>query len=42
MRRAKAYEQVGLYKAALGDVHVINRGENATADTEVRTLVPRT
>ena len=40
VRRAKAYEHVGLYKAALGDVHLINRGENATADTEVRLWCP--
>ena len=36
VRRAKAYEQIGHYKSALGDVHIINRGEGATPETEVR------
>ena len=36
LRRAKAYEQIGHYKSALGDVHLINRGEGATPETEVR------
>ena len=35
-RRAKAYEQQGLYKQALSDVAAINKTDQATQETQVR------
>jgi regulator of sirC expression with transglutaminase-like and TPR domain len=39
IRRAKAYEQMQHYKQALSDLQKINRGEDATPDTRVRSLI---